>query len=117
MKKVARHPLARQNGTCASSTHREEGGGWLFEFNRRQISAGVGGGLKADIASAPMEVYSTSRMASNLVTRRRIEILTSNAHKIRFAVHYFSRGKAPCTAQVRHVTSFLPVPESKQFDH
>ena len=68
--------------------------------------------FKADIAGAPMDVYSTSRMASNLATRREIEILTSNAHKIRFAAHCFSRGKASYTAQVRHVTSFLPVPES-----
>ena len=41
--------------------------------------------LKADIAGAPMQVYSTSRMASNLASRSAIEMLTSTAHKICFA--------------------------------
>ena len=64
--------------------------------------------VKADIAGAQMEVYSTLGMASNLATRRGIEILTGNAHKIRIAVHCYSRGKAPFTVQVHYSTAFSP---------
>ena len=64
--------------------------------------------FKAAIAGASMEVYRTLRMASSLATRRGIEILTGNAHKIRIAVHCYSRGKAPFTAQVHYSTAFSP---------
>lgn len=64
--------------------------------------------FKADIAGVPMEVYSTLRMASNLATQRGIEILTGSAHKIRIAVHYYSRGKASFTVQVHYSTAFSP---------
>ena len=61
--------------------------------------------IKADIAGAPIEVYSTSEMALNLTTRRGLEILKNNAHKICIAAICCSGGKAILTVPVPCVTS------------